>query len=115
MANMAEVGGSPVHRPSIWWRSRTALGIAVAAGLVLIASVFAVYLGRVHQRTVEQSSVSYKYGQHLMTDVIYGEPLSGSVREACTALLKSPPSPPANLNRKEALDGCVDEERTLDN
>jgi hypothetical protein len=95
-------------------RQRTWLVLGLLAAVVLVALVVVVVVH--HDRVqAEHRNPSFRYGQRVMLNTVYPSLRGGSVKDACRAAIETPASPPLDLNKKKAVDGCVYQESLLDN
>jgi hypothetical protein len=106
-----------VHSQRWFWacgRQRTwiALGLLAATVLVALAVVVVVHHERVQ---AERRDPSFRHGQRVMLNTVYPSLRGGSVKDACRAAMETPASPPSNLKKQKAIDGCVYQEFLLDN
>jgi hypothetical protein len=86
------------------------LGMIRGALVVLaVVTLAALMVLNQTQDRAEHRDPSYRYGKNLMLNQIYQGSGTGSVRDACEAAIGQ-----AAKHRHRAVDGCVDQERLLD-
>ena len=88
------------------------LGLLAAVVLVALSVVVVLHHERVQ---AEHRDPSFRYGQRVMLNTVYPALRGGSVKDACRAAMKTPVSPPSDLNKKKAVKGRVYQESLLDN